>query len=102
MAKKIDKDCDDTEAGIRFHISTARMNITKMSFVAFQRYLDHVEASMYRCKGCSWGGSGKRLVPMELNDEPGFSVDQYSDTWYACPQCALCIDISTPILSPIA
>lgn len=37
MAKRIDKDCDDTDAGIRFHISTVRMNITKMSFVAFQR-----------------------------------------------------------------
>lgn len=101
MTKRIDKGCDDAKAGIRFHISSARMNITKMSFVAFQRYLDRVEASMYRCRECGWGGSGKRLVPMELNGESDYTVDQYSDTWYACPQCESNIDLSTPILSPV-
>lgn len=101
MTKRIDKDCDDAEAGIRFHMSSARMSITKMSFVAFQRYLDRVEASMYRCRKCGWGGSGKRLVPMELSGESDFAVDQYSDTCYTCPQCESDIDTSAPILSPV-
>jgi hypothetical protein len=101
MTKKIDKDCDDAEVGIRFHISSARMNIAKMSFVAFQRYLDWVVASGYRCRKCGWGGSGKHLVPMELSGESDFLVDQYSDTWYACPQCESDIDPDTPVLSPV-
>ncbi len=101
MTKRIDRDCDDTVAGIRFHISSARMNITKMSFVAFQRYLDRVERSMYRCRKCGWGGSGKHLMPMEVGAESYFSVDQHSDTWYACPKCESDIDPSAPILIPV-
>jgi ribosomal protein L37AE/L43A len=101
MTKKIDKGCDDVEAGIRFHISSARMSITKMSFVAFQRYLDRVEASMYRCRQCGWSGSGKSLQPMEISGESDSVVEQNNDSWYSCPQCESVIDISTPILSPV-
>ncbi|RPJ22291.1 MAG: hypothetical protein EHM33_23880 [Chloroflexi bacterium] len=101
MAKKIDKDCDDVEAGIRFHMSSARMGIVKMSFVAFQRYLDRVCCSMYRCQNCGWGGSGKKLVPMETSEESAFSVDQHNDTWYACPQCESAIDPDSPVVSPV-
>lgn len=101
MAKRIDKDCDDTEARIRFHMSSARMGIIKMSFVAFQRYLDRVDASMYRCRFCGWGGSGKQLVPMEIGGESVHSIDQHNDTWYACPQCESEINPDTPVASPV-
>lgn len=101
MAKKIDKGCDDVEARIRFHMSSARMGITKMSFVAFQRYLDRVDASMYRCRSCGWGGPGKQLVPMENGGESNFSVDQHNDTWYTCPQCGADIDPDSPVVSPV-
>lgn len=66
MSKKIDKQCDDNEAGIRFHISSARMAIKKLSYVAFQRYLDQMERSSYRCPACNWGGSGKLLSLWKL------------------------------------
>jgi predicted RNA-binding Zn-ribbon protein involved in translation (DUF1610 family) len=101
MAKRIDKNCDDIEARIRFHMSSARMGIMKMSFVAFQRYLDRVDVSMYRCRSCGWGGSGKQLVPMEISgDELVLSVDQHNDTWYACPQCESEINPDSPVVSP--
>ena len=36
MSKEIDKGCDDDDAKIRWHISSARMDIKKMSYVAFR------------------------------------------------------------------
>ena len=33
MARRIDKGCDDTETRIRFHASSARLNMPKMSYV---------------------------------------------------------------------
>ncbi|NMM29069.1 MAG: hypothetical protein HHJ12_17770 [Glaciimonas sp.] len=101
MAKRIDKDCDDVEAGIRFHMSSARMGIVKMSFIAFQRYLDRVDRSMYRCRACGWGGPGRQLVPMEISEKSVFTVEQYNDTWYACPQCETEVDPDSPVASPI-
>jgi hypothetical protein len=98
MAKRIDKDSDDVEAGIRFHISSARMNMAKMSFVAFQRYLDGVERSMFRCVQCGWRGSGRQLIPMETGPEQDYSGEQHSDTWYACPRCEAEVDHQAPLL----
>ncbi len=101
MGKRIGKDCDDTEVRIRFHISSARMAIEKMSFVAFQRYLDRVERSRYRCSDCGWTGPGRDLVPTEIGDDrDGLGIGQASDTWYACPRCEAVIDPDRPTLSP--
>jgi len=100
MAKRIDKDGDDTEARIRFHISSARMNMAKLSFVAFQRYLDHFDRSMFRCANCGWGGAGRQLAPMEAGPEPSYFTEQHADTWYACPRCEAPIDHDAPVLSP--
>jgi hypothetical protein len=100
MANRIDKGSDDVEAGIRFHVSSARMNMPKMSYVAFQRYLDRFERSMFRCAHCGWGGPGKQLVPMEAGPEPNYFIEQQSDTWYACPCCETPIDHDAPILAP--
>jgi hypothetical protein len=100
MAKRIDRKADDVEAGIRFHISSARMNMAKMSFVAFQRYLDGVERSMFRCAHCGWRGSGKQLIAMETGLEHDYFAEQHSDTWYACPRCETEIDHDTPLLKP--
>jgi len=99
MAKRIDKTVDDVEAGIRFHISSARMNMVKMSFVAFQRYLDRFERSIFRCAHCGWHGPGRQLVPMEIGSEPSYFVEQQSDTWYACPSCEAPVDHDAPALS---
>lgn len=101
MSKIIDKHCDDTEAGIRFHISSARMSIKKLSYIAFQRYLDQMERSSYRCPVCNWGGMGKLLVPTEADDTDTFSLDHEADTWYACPKCEAEIDIDHPIMRPV-
>ena len=98
MARRIDKDGDDAEAGIRFHISSARMNMAKMSVVAFQRYLDRLERARFRCSGCGWTGAGRQLVPMELDGEPSFLAEQQTDTWYACPSCEAPIDHEAPLL----
>jgi rubrerythrin len=100
MAKKIDKGADDVEAGIRFHMSSARMNMAKMSYVAFQRYLDRLERSMFRCAQCGWGGPGRQLVPMELGSEPSYFAEQQSDSWYACPRCEAPIDHEAPVVRP--
>lgn len=101
MAKRIDKGCDDTDARIRFHISSARMGIPKMSYVAFQRYLDRLERSMYRCGECGWGGSGRELIPMEAaNGRDCFGPGLEADTWYACPRCEAFVDPNRPVLSP--
>jgi hypothetical protein len=102
MARRIDKDGDDTAARLRFHMSSARMNMAKLSYVAFQRYLDQFERSMFLCRSCGWRGAGRQLVPMEAGDEPSYSLDQNSDTWYACPACETPIDHDAPILSPTA
>lgn len=101
MSKEIDKDCDDDDIGIRFHISSARMSIKKLSFVAFQKYLDHMNKSMYRCPACGWGGSGKKLVPMETDENDVFTVEDNADSWYACPKCKEKIDTDAPVVSPV-
>ena len=100
MAKRIDRDPDDVEVGIRFHISSSRMNMAKMSFVAFQRYLDDVERSMFRCVHCGWRGSGKQLVAMETGSEQKYFTEQHTDTWYACPRCEAAVDHAAPVLRP--
>jgi hypothetical protein len=98
MSQRIDKDADDAEAGIRFHISSARMNMAKMSFVAFQRYLDRLERARFRCASCGWVGAGRQLLPMELGGEPSYFYEQQSDTWYACPRCEAPVDHEAPLL----
>jgi hypothetical protein len=100
MAKRIDKSSDDAAAGIRFHISSARLSMVKMSFVAFQRYFDLFERSMFRCVHCGWHGSGRQLVPMEVGPEPSYFTEEQSDTWYACPRCEARMDHDAPVLRP--
>jgi hypothetical protein len=100
MAKRIDKSSDDAAAGIRFHMSSARMSMVKMSFVAFQRYFDLFERSMFRCVHCGWHGSGRQLVPMEVGPEPSYFTEEQSDTWYACPRCEARMDHDAPVLRP--
>ncbi|MEQ1620678.1 MAG: hypothetical protein ABL919_04675 [Methylococcales bacterium] len=101
MSKIIDKHCDDKEAGIRFHISSATMAIKKLSYVAFQRYLDQVEHASYRCPACKWGGLGKHLVPMEADDTDLYSLEHQAETWYACPKCEAEIDLDHPVMRPV-
>jgi len=98
VAKKIDKESDDADARIRFHISSARMSIAKVSFVAFQRFLDEMERSMYLCPECGWRGRGKDLVPMESDGHDSFSSEHEAETWYACPNCEGEIAVDRPIM----
>jgi hypothetical protein len=98
VAKKIDKGSDDEAAKIRFHISSARMSIEKVSFVAFQRFLDEMERSMYLCNECSWRGRGKDLVPMERDERDVYSAEHEAETWYACPKCEGEIAVDRPIM----
>ncbi len=103
MARPIDRDGDDREARLRFHISSARMATRKMSYVAFQRYLDRVERSMYRCRECGWRGLGRELQPMQADpgdDQRG--IEESADTWYACPRCEAVVDPDQPALTPVA
>ncbi|BBL76884.1 hypothetical protein [Methylomagnum ishizawai] len=98
MSKKIDKGSDDKTAGIRFHISSARMAIGKLSYVAFQRYLDEMERSMYLCPECGWRGRGKELVPMERDDGDAYSIEHEGDCWYACPKCEAEVPVERPVM----
>ena len=98
MPKRIDKLTDDKYAGIRFHISSARMSIAKMSFVAFQRFLDEMDRSMYLCPECGWRGRGRELVPMEQDEEDVFSLEQSAESWYACPKCECEVPVDHPIM----
>ncbi|MDP3008017.1 MAG: hypothetical protein Q8N30_02990 [Methylococcales bacterium] len=99
MSKIINKDCDEDDTGLRFHISSARMGIKRLSFVAFQRYLDRVNKSMYRCRACGWGGSGDKLMLVETDENDVFTVLDEAYSWYACPHCEEKIDIDKPIVS---
>lgn len=98
MSKPIDKDCDDQEAGIRFHTSSARLPIGKVSYVAFQRWLDEMERSMFLCPECGWRGRGRDLVPMERDSEDAYDLSHEADTWYACPKCECEIAVDRPIM----
>ncbi|MDD2767125.1 MAG: hypothetical protein PHT19_00230 [Methylococcus sp.] len=100
MSRRITKDCDDKSAGIRFHISSARMSMNKMSFVAFQRFLDDMERSMYRCSECDWRGRGRDLVPMEQDSSDSYAIGSDAETWYACPNCECEIGVETPLMRP--
>ncbi len=98
MARKISKDTDDKKAGIRFHISSARMSIQKVSYVAFQRWLDEMERSMFLCVDCGWRGRGSDLTPMEADDDEVYSIEHEGDTWYACPKCESEIPVERPVM----
>ncbi len=98
MAKKISKDSDDPTAGIRFHISSGRMAIQKVSYVAFQRWLDEMERSMFLCPECGWRGRGNQLVPMESDDREVYSIEHQAETWYACPKCESEIPVERPVM----
>lgn len=98
MARRIDKKTDDPQAGIRFHMSSARMSISKVSFVAFQRFLDEMERSMFLCPECGWRGRGKDLIPMEEDGHSVYSLEQTADTWYACPRCEAEMPVTQPIM----
>lgn len=95
MSKRIDKGADD-KVGIRFHNSSARMAIDKLSYVAFQRYLDEMERSMYLCPECGW--RGRELLPMERDERELYSLEHAGDTWYACPKCEAEVPVDRPIL----
>jgi predicted RNA-binding Zn-ribbon protein involved in translation (DUF1610 family) len=97
MPRHIDKDSDDKSARIRFHISSARMSIDKMSFVAFQRFLDDMERSMYLCPDCGWRGRGRDLIPMEQDSLDVYTL-QEAESWYACPHCEQEIAVEHPIM----
>lgn len=97
MSKRIDKGSDD-KVGIRFHNSSARMSIAKVSYVAFQRFLDEMECSMYLCQDCGWRGRGRDLVPMERDDTELYSLDHAGDSWYACPKCEAEVAVDKPIM----
>ena len=98
MAKKIDKDNDDRKAGIRFHMSSGRMAIHKVSYVAFQRWLDEMERSMFLCPDCSWRGRGSELIPTEADSGDVYSIEHEAETWYACPRCEAEIPVEKPIM----
>lgn len=101
MSKRIDKQADDQDAGIRFHMSSARMSIAKVSYVAFQRFLDDMERSMYRCPECKWHGRGRDLVPMEADSQDLYSLDHSADCWYACPVCECEVAADRPIMKSV-
>lgn len=98
MPKRIDKQTDDKDAGIRFHMSSARMSIEKISYVAFQRFLDEMERSMFLCPSCGWRGRGRDLIPMEQDDHDLYSLEQSAETFYACPKCEGEIPVDHPIM----
>ncbi len=98
MGKRIDKGSDDKGAGIRFHISSARMAIDKVSYVAFQRYLDEMERAMYLCPECGWRGRGRELVPTERDDGELYDLEHEADAWYACPKCEAEVAVDKPIM----
>lgn len=98
MSKRIDKNCDNKEAGIRFHASSARLPIDKVSYVAFQRFLDEMERSMFLCPECGWRGWGKDLVPMEPDVRETYDLSHDTDCWYACPKCECEIAVDKPIM----
>lgn len=102
MCKPIDKSCDDREAGIRFHTSSASLPIRKVSYVAFQRFLDEMERSMYLCTECGWRGRGRDLVAMEKDELDTYDLIHDSDSWYACPKCECEIAVDKPILKVAA
>jgi hypothetical protein len=98
MTKRIDTSANDEEAGIRFHISSARMSVDKVSFVSFQRFLDQMERSMFLCPDCGWRGRGRDLVPMETDGHDVYAFQQEAETWYACPRCEAEIPVDRPIM----
>lgn len=98
MPKRIDKNSDDKTVGIRFHTSSARLSIDKVSYVAFQRFLDEMERSIYLCPECGWRGRGRELVPMEEDGKEQYSLEHAADTWYACPKCECEIAVDRPIM----
>lgn len=98
MSHPIDKDSDDKEAGIRFHTSSARLSIDKVSYVAFQRFLDDMEQSMFLCPECGWRGWGRELAPMERDGQDAYDLTHESDTWYACPKCECEVPVDQPIM----
>jgi hypothetical protein len=98
MSKRIDKATDDKSAGLRFHISSARMSIDKMSYVAFQRFLDEMERSMFLCTECGWRGRGRDLIPMEMDTQDAYSMEYSAESWYACPKCEAEITVDKPIM----
>ncbi|MDF9391820.1 MULTISPECIES: hypothetical protein [Methylococcus] len=100
MARRITRECDDKAAGIRFHISSARLSMSKISFVAFQRFLDEMERSMYLCPECGWRGRGRELVPMEEDGNGAYAWGPDAETWYACPKCETEIGVETPVMRP--
>ncbi len=102
MPKRIDKQSDDKDARIRFHISSARMSIDKISYVAFQRLLDEMEESMFLCPNCGWRGRGRDLAPMEQDEHDLYSLEQTAECWYACPKCECEIAINHPIMRSIS
>lgn len=101
MSKIIDKSADDKAAGIRFHMSSARMSMKKLSYVAFQRFLDEVERSMYRCPECGWHGKGRDLLPMEMDENESHLCQENADTWYGCPKCQAEIDVEHAIMKSV-
>jgi hypothetical protein len=98
MPRRIDKQTDDTAAGIRFHTSSGRLSLEKMSYVAFQRFLDEMERSMYLCPECGWRGRGRDLAAMERDGEDAFDLSHEAESWYACPKCECEIAVDKPIL----
>jgi len=98
MPRRIDKQSDDKDAGIRFHMSSARMSMGKLSYVAFQRFLDEMERSMYLCPECGWRGRGRDLVPMEADSTDVYDLSHEAEAWYACPTCECEIPADRPIM----
>lgn len=101
MSKRIDKDRDDKEAGIRFHTSSARLPMEKVSYVAFQRWLDNFERAMFLCPECQWRGRGRDLIPMERDTQESYDLAHDTDTWYACPRCECVVPVEQPIMKGI-
>jgi len=74
------------------------MAISKISYVAFQRWLDEMERSMFMCPECGWRGRGSELNPMEADDEDVYSIEHEAETWYACPKCESEIPVEKPLM----
>ncbi|MEQ1528961.1 MAG: hypothetical protein ABL925_06565 [Methylococcales bacterium] len=98
MPKRIDTSTNDQDVKIRFHMSSARMSMNKLSFVAFQRFLDEMERSMFLCPECGWRGRGKDLIAMEQDQNDVFLIEHDAETWYSCPRCECEIAADHPIM----
>ena len=77
------------------------MAIQKISYVAFQRWLDEMEQSMFLCPECKWRGRGRELVPMEADDQDIFAIEHEAETWYGCPVCEAEIPVERPVMKPV-